>query len=200
MEINASKLQSWRESQSGVCGTLKVTAPIQFIEWPLTDWLIEFKLLHPKVKIEVVGSNEYLDFYEHHIDIGFRQGPLPDSNMRQRRLFSLQYGLFSATHSDIDDVASDNLEWLEQQQTINIGAKGRAFPWLLNQQGQLKRFYPNAELLLESPKQAIKAATAGVGVAFTSCYDAELALQAGQIKPVCKSLWPGWLDFFCGLS
>lgn len=196
LSASANQLQNWRDSQSGVCGVLKMTAPIQFIDWPLTDWLIEFKLLYPKIKIEVSGSNDYLDFYEHHIDIGFRQGPLPDSDMRQRRLFSLQYGMFVSATWKTAYQGDEDLTWLASQQAINIGAKGRAFPWLLKQKEQLVPYYPNAELLLESPKQAIKAAVAGVGVAYTSCFDAHEALSKTLIKPVCLHLWPGWIDFF----
>lgn len=196
LEEKVNKLKSWRDSQAGVCGVLRITAPIQFIEWPLSDWVVEFKLLYPALQIEMIGSNEYLDFYEHHIDIGFRQGPLPDSLMKQRRLFSLQYGIFAPVSWPIRDKTEQSLTWLEQQRAINIGAKGRAFPWLIKDQKGLVRFYPNAELLLESPQQVIKAAKAGAGIAYASYFDAHRAVIDKKIKPICLDLWPGWIDFF----
>lgn len=196
LEVNVQQMQRWKESQSEVCGLLKLTAPLQFIEWPLSDWLIEFKLVYPKVNVQVIGSNEYLDFYDQHIDIGFRQGPLPDSDMLQRKLFSLEYGLFAPASWKIKKNTTEDLAWLKQQKTINIGAKGRPFPWLIKEQGKITSFQPKAELLLESPKQAIKAAVAGIGVAYTSCFDAREALLNRNIQAVCRTLWPGWVDFF----
>ncbi|WP_087023142.1 LysR family transcriptional regulator [Thaumasiovibrio subtropicus] len=192
----------WVNSHGAISGRFRVTAPNQFVEYPLSDWLIEFKQRHPDLVIEVVGSNEYLDFYQHRIDLAFRQGPLPDSGLHQRRIFSFEYGLYAAPsyleqrEKKDKQLQEDSLAWLKQQQTVGVGAQGRRFPWSLNDGGKLTHYTPTTNILLESPAQGVRAAVAGLGILYTNAYDAHQAVESGSLVPVCRSLWPEAIGFY----
>ncbi|WP_199244000.1 LysR family transcriptional regulator [Bacterioplanes sanyensis] len=186
----------WVNSQGEVSGKFRLTAPHQFIEYPLTDWLIEYQQHYPQLVIEVVGSNEYLDFYQHRIDLAFRQGPLPDSGLHQRRIFSLEYGLFASPEYLKRQAYSDSFDWLTKQRSIGIGAHGKRFPWLLTRRNKPTQYTPTTSILLESPNQGVKAALAGLGVVYTSTHNVYQAIEDGALQPICPSLWPEPVGFY----
>lgn len=196
LEIGYQSLKDWQDNQSQVSGTLRITAPLQFVDWPLSEWVIEFKSTYPKLNIELVGSNENLDFYEDRIDIAFRQGPLTDSDLKQRRLFELQYGIYASPNWLTEHRDCLDLAWLQDQEVINIGVKGKGFPWLIKQNNKLHAIVPKSGLLLESPQQAVRAAKAGLGLIYVPYFDAHSAIAKGELVPVCESLWPDGISFY----
>ncbi len=196
LELRYQSLVDWQDNQSQVSGTLRVTAPIQFVDWPLSDWVIEFKSIYPSLNIELVGSNENLDFYDDRIDIAFRQGPLSSSDLKQRRLFELQYGMYASPEWLQEHEGHQDLAWLHMHKVINLGVKGRGFPWLIKKGGQQRAIFPDSDLLLESPKHAVKAAKAGLGMIYVPYFDAYSALESGELVPVCRELWPDWVGFY----
>ena len=196
LELGYQSLKDWQDNQSQVSGTLRITAPLQFVDWPLSDWVIEFKSIYPKLNIELVGSNENLDFYDDGIDIAFRQGPLSNSDLKQRRFFELQYGIYASPAWVKDHRGNQDLTWLQAHKVVNIGVKGKGLPWLVKQYNKQQAIYPDSDLLLESPKQAVKAAKAGLGMVYVPCFDAHPAVSNGDIVPVCETLWPDWNVFY----
>ena len=57
------KIDHWALSRAQVVtGTLRITAPAGFAKWPLADWLIDYQRQFKQVKIELISSNQYLDF------------------------------------------------------------------------------------------------------------------------------------------
>ena len=133
LELGYQSLKDWQDNQSQVSGTLRITAPLQFVDWPLSDWVIEFKSIYPKLNIELIGSNENLDFYDDGIDIAFRQGPLSNSDLKQRRFFELQYGIYASPAWVKDHRGNQDLTWLQAHKVVNIGVKGKGLPWLVKQ-------------------------------------------------------------------
>ncbi|MCG9596339.1 LysR family transcriptional regulator [Vibrio sp. Isolate25] len=196
LEISYQSLKDWQDTQSQVSGTLRITAPLQFVDWPLSDWAIEFKSIYPTLNIELVGSNENLDFFEDRIDIAFRQGPLLDSDLKQRRLFELQYGIYASPNWLKKQDGIQDLEWLQGHEVVNIGVKGKGLPWLVQQDNKPLTIFPNSGLLLESPQQVVRAAKAGLGMIYVPYFDAHSAVRKGEIVPVCKALWPNWISFY----
>ncbi len=67
-------------------GMLRVTASIDFGQEFLTDWLLEFRTLHPQVEFDLVLSGGYLDLNQNGIDVAIRVGQLPDSSLVARKL------------------------------------------------------------------------------------------------------------------
>lgn len=196
LEMNYLALKDWKNNQSTISGTLRITAPVQFINWPLSDWIIEFKLTYPDLDIQLVGSNEVLDFFERKIDLAFRQGPLSDSDLKQRCLFKIQYGIFASQAWIDSNEVGESLEWLQTKRVINVGSGGRGLPWVVYVDGKLIHLNPNTGLLLESPKHAIDAAVAGLGMAYAPYFYASDAIETNRLVPVCKKLWPTEIGFY----
>jgi DNA-binding transcriptional LysR family regulator len=69
-----------------ITGLIRLTAPEDIAQTILSKVIQNFEAKYPKVKFEVIVSNEYLDLTKENIDIAFRAGKLKDSNLKQKRL------------------------------------------------------------------------------------------------------------------
>jgi DNA-binding transcriptional LysR family regulator len=74
------------QAQTQPSGTLRITAPPAFGAERLSPMLSEFVLRCPDVKLEVVLSNQLMDFVEHGFDAAIRLGTPEPSNLIARPL------------------------------------------------------------------------------------------------------------------
>ena len=74
------------EYQAMPTGILRITSPLDFATQYLQPWISAFLDLYSDVQVELVIADEYLDLFEHRIDIAFRSGHLRDSNLIARRI------------------------------------------------------------------------------------------------------------------
>lgn len=79
-----------------IAGPLKVTANVLFCQTLLVPVIGELRRNHPRLKIEVVSSDEVLDVVEHGIDIAIRGGSLGDGSGIARRIGSLEQALVAS--------------------------------------------------------------------------------------------------------
>ncbi len=77
-------------------GPLRVTASQGFAEELLSPLIPEFHVCYPDIQIDIIVTNQKLDLVEQAIDIAFRAGELEDSNLRYRKVMSLQSSVYAA--------------------------------------------------------------------------------------------------------
>ncbi len=71
--------------------TIRVTAPPMALQDRIGSLLLEFAALRPDIHLEVSATNAILDFFRDNIDLAFRVGPLQDSTLVARKLWTLDY-------------------------------------------------------------------------------------------------------------
>ncbi|MCT4609222.1 MAG: LysR family transcriptional regulator [Pelagimonas sp.] len=71
--------------------TIRITAPPLAARTTIGPRLLEFAAQNPDVSFDVVTTNAMLDFFRDNIDIAFRLGPLVDSSLVAKRLWSVPY-------------------------------------------------------------------------------------------------------------
>lgn len=187
-------ISDWRDSLGDTpTGTLRVTAPGGFARGPLTDWLIRYRQQHPKVDVQLIHSNDYLDFQTHQLDFAFRQGPLPDSSLIAQRLFRIHYGVFVAPERRAEGTPLDSPDQLTDHPIIASGAKGQSLPWRFRDRTWTPKT-PN--LMFEDIGQCLQAAAAGLGYTFASRYEAQPYLQAGTLEEALVNDRPEPVGFY----
>lgn len=67
-------------------GELRITAPITFAELHLMPVVANFSRRFPKVKLNVILTDRFVDLVEERIDVAIRIGTLTDSSMVARKL------------------------------------------------------------------------------------------------------------------
>jgi DNA-binding transcriptional LysR family regulator len=74
------------EMQSKPKGLLRVTAPMLFGTWVLSDLVSNFLKNNPEIQVEIVLTDQSLDLIQEGIDVAFRVGVLADSSLIARPL------------------------------------------------------------------------------------------------------------------
>lgn len=70
---------------------IRVTAPPLAARKTVCPRLLSFAEAHPDVEFELTTTNLFLDFFRDNIDLAFRVGPLSDSSLVAKRLWSVDY-------------------------------------------------------------------------------------------------------------
>lgn len=76
---------------------IRITAPPLAARTTIGSHLLEFAAQNPHVVIDLTTTNVMLDFYRDNIDLAFRLGPLQDSSLVARRLWSVPYCFCAGT-------------------------------------------------------------------------------------------------------
>lgn len=83
-EIN-DELIKVSNKQEEMVGTIRITASDSFAQYNLIKIISDFNKLYPKVKFDMVITNDYVDIVKENIDIAFRAGKLQDSTLIQKK-------------------------------------------------------------------------------------------------------------------
>jgi DNA-binding transcriptional LysR family regulator len=67
-------------------GLVRVAAPADFFDFFAMEWLTEFLVAHPKVRVDFVLSDGRADLIADRIDVAFRGGILEDSGLFARKV------------------------------------------------------------------------------------------------------------------
>ncbi len=182
-------IMEWQLAQNDTpSGTLTITAPDTFSQWPLGQWLIEFKLRYPDINIELISNSQNLNFDEHSLDFAFRFGPLDDSNLIAKPLLKMGFGFYASPK--LWDKSSLSLETLKTLPSIGITANQQVLPWSIDKKGKPQSWIPDSQFRVADVNVAKQAAQAGVGVAFLPTPAAKDGVKDKTLKPLISSLWP----------
>jgi DNA-binding transcriptional LysR family regulator len=170
-----------------------MTAPSSFARGPLTDWLITYRKRYPLVDLELIQSNDYLDFQEHQLDFAFRQGPLPNSTLVAKRMFSIHWGVFVAPSLLSETGEIESSAALVDYPIISAGVQRNSLPWRFKS----SVWQPSkAAMLFGDTGQCLQAAKAGLGFTYASRYEATPYLEAGDLVEVLVNERSEPADFY----
>lgn len=88
--------------------TIRITAPPLAARTTIGPQLLDFAAQNPDVGFDIVTTNAMLDFFRDNIDLAFRLGPLEDSSLVAKRLWSVPYS-FCAGASLIKELGSKSV-------------------------------------------------------------------------------------------
>ncbi len=171
-------------------GRLRIAAPSSVTKMVLAQWLIEFRMLYPKVYIDVISTNRYLDFLEDRLDFAFRLGTMPDSSLIGQKLFDVQCGPFASPDLIAQFPPLTHPRDLADWPCIALSVEGQPFPWEFQENGEPFTFTPESVLCFEELELAQLAATAGAGVAHISFVQADEEVRSGRLLPLLVNYWP----------
>ena len=86
------------EMQSKPKGLLRITAPMLFGTWVLSDLVSNFLKSNPEIQVEIVLTDQSLDLIQEGIDVAFRVGTLADSSLIARPLGEVNVVLCASPH------------------------------------------------------------------------------------------------------
>ncbi|WP_420547485.1 LysR family transcriptional regulator [Curvivirga sp.] len=111
---------------------IRMTAPSLAARVTIAPKLLKYMVAHPLIKIELISSNQYLDFVRDNIDLAFRIGPLADENLIAKKLWPISFS-FCASDDLIHEYGL-TLE-LDREQFLALPAIAHRSGWRISGEG-----------------------------------------------------------------
>lgn len=70
-------------------GSLTLSMPSAFVQSPLNHIIADFKRQHPKIDLTLLYNDNPVDLIAQGIDVAFRSGYVPDSALKQKKIYTL---------------------------------------------------------------------------------------------------------------
>jgi len=136
-------------------GMLRISSADWFGTYVLPPVLARFSLSHPKVVVELVTGARLFDLSRREADVVFRIVPFHQPDIVQRRLLSMQYGVYAASSAP-DPLTNDG----SGSMLITMSTDMNGFPDL----AWLQRMLPNARIALRSNNRSVQAHMCALGI------------------------------------
>ncbi len=171
-------------------GFLRVCVPQNMVEYIMDSVIVPFLKRYPKVRLEVIQSNEHGNIIEDQFDIAVRSTAehIPDSSLIYRKIYHSEWMLAaSPEHIKQYGVANTPLQ-LEQQPCVGLvnenngSKKTETIDWQ-NQKIHLKYRYAGNNMI--SVIQAIKA---GLGFGMVPKKMIRQALKDNSLLPISEDI------------
>lgn len=107
---------------------IRITAPPLAARTTVGPRLLDFAKQNPNVEFELTTTNAMLDFFRDNIDLAFRLGPLADSSLIAKRLWSVPY-CFCAGQSFIQEHGLSGT--ISREDFLGLPALQTGQPWTL---------------------------------------------------------------------
>lgn len=173
------------ESTATPSGILRIAAPAAFGDGVFSNAVAQFLSTHPKIRIELLLSDDYVDLIEERIDLALRFGELQDSSLIAKKLSST-CRILCASPDLLEQLGEpDNLEDLATWPSIIHGTMLSQSNWrLVDKDGKEHSARHMPRLAAQSISMAASAAISGVGVALLPEKAVENALATGKLRHI----------------
>jgi DNA-binding transcriptional LysR family regulator len=166
--------------RDSVSGSLRINAPTAVVELLLAPMLADFMAEHPRLTVEIVAEDAFVDVVEQGFDAGVRFGESVARDMIAVPLGPPQRLIVAAAPSYIaahgQPRAPDDL--LQHACIRRRFANGSLLPWEFEKDGQTMRIVVDGPLVTTNTHLALAAAERGIGLlrtfeSFTTAAQAE---------------------------
>ncbi len=180
LEKLEEELSDITEEKDEVRGKLRITAPEDMAQTLIANVVAEYTSLYPKVEVETVVTNEYLDLTKENIDIAFRIGKLKDSDLIQKKLMNV-YFVMVASEQYLKTFGRPTYENIEGHNFMAF--RGNDFETLL-----IRQKGPRNILRCDSFSMLLNLALNNKGITILPNFYAQPYLERGDLMRV----FPDW--------
>lgn len=169
-------------------GILRIAAPVDLGATQLMEWIPEFLAAYPKIDLELVLSDDYVDLIAERIDAAFRTGRLASSSLIARKL-GIRRRVLVASRTYLERRGTPaNVRELADHDAVVFGSSLRDAVWRLHGPGgNVSEVRVRGRIASNSAGAALRATVAGLGIALLpeSLVAGEIA--SGSIRRVLPS-------------
>lgn len=152
----------------------------------LMPLVVEFARQNPGIEFDLLLEDGVTDTVAERIDVGFRAGNAPTSQVVARRLFSIQQIVCASPGYVAEHGAPKRLAHLPKHRCTGYRqpGTGRPLPWEFDVKGEIV-FQPMAPVLCCSdPDAEMQAVIAGLGIGQVDSINAAGPIRAGLLVPL----------------
>ena len=177
------ELQAVNQEPSGL---VRVAAPADFFDFFAMEWLTEFLVAHPKVRVDFVLSDGRADLIADRIDVAFRGGILEDSGLFARKVLDAgSDGLVASPAYIARRGVPATLQDLADHDCLAFSHPSGKATWRVTGPDGAPAEVQVAGRFSGNTAQALrKAALAGLGIALLPSTLTQRDLRAGLLVPM----------------
>ncbi len=167
-------------------GLVRVAAPADFFDFFAMEWLTEFLVAHPKVRVDFVLSDGRADLIADRIDVAFRGGVLEDSGLFARKVLDAGTdGLVASPAYIARRGVPATLQDLVEHDCLVFGHPSGKATWrVTGPDGAPAEVQVSGRFSGNTAQALRKAALAGLGIALLPSTLTQRDLRAGLLVPV----------------
>ena len=167
-------------------GELAITASLAFGRMHVQPVALEFLAAYPEINLRMLLLDRVVDLLEDHVDIAVRIATLPDSSLVARPLgFVNMIVIASPQYLEKRGTPRHPAE-LTGHDCITWSAMPPHNSWWFNVDASDRAFPLHVRLATTAAESAVAAAQSGLGLAQTTCYQAEQGLRDGSLVTVLR--------------
>ena len=158
--------QRLEDKHCKITGTLRISLPPNLAEGLFLPIISRFQNNHPDAHISVWVSERLVDLVADQIDLAFRVGHLPNSNLKSNHLLSYRHRLVTSPHYIKHQGKPNDLNDLHQHPLLAFNRwQDNLKSWELHHNGQKKTFTFKPRFSINDYKTLLEAAINGAGIA-----------------------------------
>lgn len=181
------------ESREEPCGLLRITAPVDIGDQILSSLLGQMRSRWPKVDVELVLMNRYVDLVAEGVDVAIRTGPLKDSTLIARQVGVARWALFASPDYLASASAIEAPQALRHHACLQFTSLGKE-SWDLQDEAANSVTVPlSRQTLINDVGLIMTMVLAGEGVALLPSYLCRQACDEGRLVAVLPQ-WQGKAD------
>ena len=162
-------------------GLLKIAAPVTFGAMHLGGVIAQYLEAHPKVSVELLLSDQFVDLLDVGADLAVRIGRLPDSDLVARRLAPCRMVACASPAYLARHGAPRSPKDLEQRSLLIFSGAVSSALSFTNPSGRAHIVEGRPRLLANNMQILLNAALAGVGVAYGPTFVFGEYLERGEL-------------------
>lgn len=165
-------------------GRVRIAAPADFFEIFQMDFVADFLARYPKVKLDFVLSDQRADLIAEGIDLAFRSGTLPDSNLVARKVSTGRH-ILAASSQYLDAYGTpENIDALGEHACIRKSHSSAQTHWhLVGPQGPVQ-VGVSGQFCANTAQSQLKATVAGLGICLLPEPILRTSLKSGRLVQV----------------
>lgn len=170
-------------------GLIRVSAGGSVGRKVLMPLLSAFSSEYPAIEFDLLFEDRATDTVGERIDVGFRAGNAPTTQVVARRLFSIQQIVCAAPSYLAKHKAPLSLEELSQHRCTGYRqpGTGRPFPWEFYVDGETQYQTMPASLCCSDPDAEMQAVVAGMGIGQIDSINGAAPIREGKLVPLLTS-------------
>lgn len=180
-----------REARTAPSGHLRVTTSVDFGIEVMPDIVVSFRVLHPRITVELLNTDARLDLAANRIDLALRLGNMEegDTGYRAALLLELGIGLYAAPAYLAARPAPADLDALPAHDVILSRERLGAAPLvLMNREGRKEQVIVHPAIRASDFATVLRLTLAGGGIGHIPSLVAARAVQSGELVRVL----PDW--------
>ncbi|MDB6086641.1 MAG: LysR family transcriptional regulator [Gammaproteobacteria bacterium] len=176
-------------------GTVRIAAPADFLDLFRIDWVAEFLVRHPQIRLDFVLSDARADLIEEGIDVALRGGTSRDTRAAFRQITSQYFSLVASPRYLAARGTPHTLQELAQHDCLTVSSRQTHVTWTLQGPQGDEEVKVSGRFSANSTRILMQSCVSGLGIAMLPTMLIVSEFRAGRLVHVLPAYRRDGADF-----